>query len=271
MSPHRIAVLILLLVLAWTTASAATAQPPELVFAQSGTLPIILTAPHGGNSPVPGAPPRTRGERDQDVRTGELAEALASRLEAIFCERPYVVIALFHRRYIDANRAEAESYEHPDARPAYLAYHDSIRRFVDEIRARYPQGGILIDVHGQAEDPGRIHRGTRNGTTVSRLLARHGEESLVGRNSIAGQLQAAGYDVFPPGGPLQGAREDARYNGGYTVATYGSQHPDGIDAIQLEIGRAFRGPDTLPALTDALANAIAVFSTTYVRDQPRCS
>jgi N-formylglutamate amidohydrolase len=181
------------------------------------------------------------------------------------------VIAYFHRRYIDANRPEAEAYEHPDGRPPYLAYHQSIREFVRETRERYPEGALLLDIHGQSEDPGRIHRGTRNGTSVTRLLARYGDDALVGRNSIFGQLAAAGYNVFPPNIPPRDSREDLRWNGGYTVDAYGSHNPDGVDVIQIEIGRNFREDNTLVTMAENLANAIATFYTAYVREQPRCS
>ena len=60
---------------------------------------------------------------------------------------------------------------------------------------------------------------------------RYGDDAVVGRNSLFGQLQAAGYEVFPPNTPVRDAREDTRYNGGYTVETYGSHNPDGVDAI----------------------------------------
>jgi N-formylglutamate amidohydrolase len=253
------------------TSGADAALSSDLVFAQRGGLPIILTAAHGGDAQVPGVPQRTSGTRDQDARTRELTEAVLSRLEAMFCERPYGVIAYFHRRYIDANRPEAEAYEHPDGRQPYLAYHQSIRGFVNEVRERYPRGAILIDIHGQSEDPGRIHRGTRNGSSVGQLLARSGEDALVGRNSLFGQLQAAGYDVFPANPAPRDAREDPRWNGGYIVDTYGSHRPDGVDVIQLEIGRNFRGDNTLAAMAENLANAIATFHTAYVGQHPRCS
>jgi N-formylglutamate amidohydrolase len=249
----------------------AAGQTSVLVFAQSGTLPIVLTAPHGGSSAVPGVPARTSGTTVQDTRTLELTEALRDRLAAILCERPYVVIAQFHRRFVDANRAEAEAYEHPDGRAPYRAYHQTIRDFVAEIRQRYPDGAILLDIHGQSEEPDRIHRGTRNGTSVTRLLARYGDDALVGRNSLLGQLAAAGYTVFPPITAPRDAREDPRWNGGYTVDAYGSHNPDGIDTIQLEIGRNFRDEAAVGAMADQLANALATFSTTYVRQQPRCS
>jgi hypothetical protein len=107
-----------------------------------------------------------------------------------------MVIAAFHRRYIDANRSEAEAYEHLDARPHYLAYHQSARRFVSEIREQYPEGALLLDIHGQAQDPGRVHRGTNNGRSVTRLLGRYGEAALMGPNSVFGNYRQQGTTYF---------------------------------------------------------------------------
>jgi N-formylglutamate amidohydrolase len=50
-------------------------------------------------------------------------------------EAPCVVIAEFHRRFIDANRPERCAFEHLDATPYYDEYHNTMRNFVDEIRA----------------------------------------------------------------------------------------------------------------------------------------
>jgi N-formylglutamate amidohydrolase len=259
------------LAIIWLAAGVGAAQTSELVFIQAGTIPIILTAPHGGNAPVPGVPERSRGTLTQDARTRELTEEISQRLETVLCERPYVVMAHFHRRYIDANRPEADAYEHPDARSHYVAYHESIRRFVNEIRERYPEGAILIDVHGQSEDPGRIHRGTRNGRTVARLIARHGDDAVAGGNSIFGQLRTAGYEIFPTSASLRDSREDRRWDGGHTVGSYGSHNPDGIDAIQIEIGRDFRQDNTSGRFVAHLADAVVTFYRTYLGGQTRCS
>jgi N-formylglutamate amidohydrolase len=257
------------------TTPAAIAQPSELVFLQRGTMPMLLTAPHGGDARVPGVPPRVGGinERDtnaRDIRTRELTLAVAAGLEATFCAKPYLVIAEFHRRYLDVNRVEAEAYEHPTAAAHYAAYLAGIRGFVDEIRAMYPNGSIMIDVHGQSGEPNTIHRGTRDGRTVTRLLATRGNEALIGADSVFGRLSQVGYAVFPPNTPPGEPPEDARWNGGYTVGSYGSHNPDGIDALQIEIGSSFRQPSAMDALPRDLTEAIGSFSRTHLGVQSSC-
>jgi N-formylglutamate amidohydrolase len=246
----------LLLALPLATAAA------DLVISRPGNLPILLTVPHGGLQPVPNVPQRTRGTQSTDGYTIELAQAVAKHLETSLGARPYLVAARFTRKHIDANRAPAEAYESPNAKAAYDAYHGEIRRFVAEIRARHPQGALLLDVHGQSDDLAVLHRGTQNGATVAALLRKRGPDALTGPKSLFGVIHGKGFKVFPPNGPVGVPPEDKRFNGGYTVQTYGSRNPEGLDAIQLEPGRDLRKD---PRFAAALGEAIATFHRAYLQ------
>jgi len=185
---------------------AADKTPADLVLAHAGTLPIILTVPHGGREEIPGAAPRdTRGKPSggrgfvtvTDANTDRLALGIAAQIKAVTGKEPYVVLAKFKRQYADPNRPPEIGVESPAARPYYDYYHRSIRRFIDEIRSKYP-AGLLIDVHGQMKDPNVVMRGTQNGRTVARLLERAGVPAVTGANGIFGQLEADGFKVYPP-------------------------------------------------------------------------
>lgn len=243
------------------TATVLAANPEESIISRAGTLPILLTVPHGGLDAVPNVRVRSRGTTSTDVETIELAEILARHLQKSLGAHPYIVAARFSRKYIDANRAEAEALDVPDAKPAYDAYHNRIRFFIAQIKERFPQGALLLDIHGQSGDPGVVHRGTQNGATVAALIRKHGSAALIGADSILGVLQRNGYKVFPPNTPIGSPPEDRRYNGGYTVQTYGSGRSDGIDAIQIEVGRDLRTDSRFAA---ALEAAIVVFYKTYL-------
>jgi len=232
-----------------------------LVMAKPGELPIIINAPHGGSEAVPGIRAREKGKILKDEYTLELAEALANRLQKLLGTRPYIVAARFSRKYIDANRKEATAYSGKEAKPYYDEYHRRIREFVAEIRKKYPGGALLIDIHGQSADNGAVYRGTRKGTTVDHLLNKYGCSSLAGEKSIFGVLASRGYRIVPANSEPDCLIEEARYVGGYTVATYGSNNADGVDAIQLEIGAHLR---RMPAFADDLAEAIAVFYKSFL-------
>src|SRR5258708_38455923 len=122
-------------------------------------------------------------------------------------------MAKFKRKYIDPHRPPEIGLDSAAAQPYYDTYHQSIRRFVDEIRSKYP-AGLLIDVHGQKKDPRVIMRGTRNGRTIERLLARAGAPAVIGPNGLLGQLEANGLKVLPAHNlPPGGTSENPRVNG----------------------------------------------------------
>jgi N-formylglutamate amidohydrolase len=240
------------------------ADVDRLVIARAGTLPILLTAPHGGLEPIPGAAERTRGIRGTDAHTLQIALALEEQLGEELGGRPYVVAARFHRKYLDANRAPQEAFESPAAQAVYEVYHGHVRAYIAQMKERFPGGALLLDVHGQAEEPQVILRGTRDGATVKALLSAHGEGALSGPQSLFGGLQAAGFTVFPAGTPLGQPREDRRFNGGYTVHTYGSGQ-GGIDAIQIEYGRDVRRD---PRVVRATSAGLVAFCRAYLGQCP---
>lgn len=232
----------------------------DKVIAVQGSMPVILTVPHDGTEALGWLSPRSKGVTVRDLGTQRLAERTADQIEKQAGTRPYLVIAKFSRRYLDANRAEKDAMESADALPAYRAYHRHIARFIAEASQRFPNGAVLIDVHGQGAEPDTIFRGTRNGLTVSSLIGRHGNAAIQGPDSILGVLQGKGHHVFPKG-ESENLQEDKRFNGGYTVFSYGSNTTRGIDAIQIEFGRRSRDN---PRMAEDLSDAILVFARKFL-------
>ena len=257
------------------SADATNRALADLVLVQQGSMPVILTAPHGGRAAIPAIEPRrvqdgTPGpwggvHTVADSSTDILASGIAAELTKLTGQDPYLVVAKFARKYIDANRPLELGLEDARARPYYDYYQRAIRRFVDEIRARYP-AGLLIDLHGQAKDPDVVMRGTLNGRTVQRLMQRGGIDAVTGPRGVFGQLEANGFKVFPRNDvPPRGTSEDAGYKGGYTVFTYGSHNRDGIDAVQMEFGNRYRQKAFLDTSAQNAARAIAAFYEAYLR------
>ena len=256
MNPRR-AFTALLLLAALAASSAHAYDPQSLVIARPGTMPVILTVPHDGVEDVPGMSRRSRGVTVRDTNARLLAEGAADYIQAKTGRRPYVLVALFSRRYIDANRSEREGVESPEGLPAYRAYHAHLAAFITEVHKRFPGGAVLLDVHGQASDASTVYRGTRNRLSVKALLARHGEAALSGENSIMGQFKALGHDIEPA---RPGERE-VKYQGANTLDQYGSHQPGGIDAIQLEFGKNQRDD---PGAAEDFGKAIMAFEKAYL-------
>ncbi len=244
----------------WTITYAQT----NLVSRHRGTLPVILGCSHGGGETPSGVPERTgQGipsgcdfQKAGDLHTREITIGVAQRMLDVFGEAPYVVIAEFRRRFIDANRSRACAYEVFAAQQYYDEYHDTLRNFVNEIRAENRGLGLLFDIHGTrviAADPADLYLGTDNGKTVARWL-QVDPRALWRRRSLRGFLEAAGHVVSPKG---PGIPETPAVDGGHTVRTYGSSNEDGLDAIQIEIASTLRDdPAKRAALVEILAYAI---------------
>ncbi len=87
----------------------------RLVKRHRGVMPVLLTAPHGGSAAPPGVederkdeetPPGCDFSKKRDNETALITEATAQRLLDLTGLSPYVVVAQFHRKFVDANRRE---------------------------------------------------------------------------------------------------------------------------------------------------------------------
>jgi N-formylglutamate amidohydrolase len=242
----------------------ADEKAAPLVTIERGRLPIILSSPHGGRTGIPGAKPREAVNGAvlvRDDNTAELTALLADAIERELGARPYVVIARFQRKFVDANRAAVEAYGDPAAAPHYDAFHAALTSACDDVRAKWGRG-LLLDVHGQAGAPKTIIRGTGDGQTVADLLKRGGLAALIGPDSVLGRLKRAGYAIEPDVPDAVG--HETRFNGGYIVRTYGSHRGTAVDAIQLELGGELRGKARLPQTAKDIAAAVAAFARVHL-------
>ncbi|MDY3560410.1 N-formylglutamate amidohydrolase [Gemmata sp. JC673] len=251
----------------------AIGKPPTspLVAVEPGEFPVILSAPHGGTKDVPGVSPR-KGDglpvggsgffAGRDGGTEELAHATAAAIAKKTGKKPYLVVAQFHRKFIDANRPPEIAYEDPKAKPTYDAYRSTLASYCRELKKRYGRG-LLLDIHGQGRMKDTVIRGTKDGKTVALLVQRYGEKAHTGPNSFFGLLAAGGYKVYPE---KLADKEYATLSGGDIVQTYGSGDY-GIDAIQLEFGGDFRDAASRTATADKVAAAVAKFTELYLSDK----
>jgi N-formylglutamate amidohydrolase len=262
-----------------TTPAVRAAQPApadrlpadSLIDVQRGTLPIVITAPHGGSTDIPKVPLRTNRDAfrfvtGMDQNTSHLAHTMANELEKRLGAKPYFVTARFHRKYIDANRAAEHAYESPAAKPYYDGYHDTIAEFCREILKNHGTG-LLIDVHGQAIYKDEILVGTVGATTVPLLLQRFGAEALVGKTGMVGELQASGLRTMPAINAVN--FHVPKFDGGFTVQNYGSHKPGGLEAIQFEFGSNYRSTEHVDDTARKAAAAVERFHHRYlVRPNP---
>jgi hypothetical protein len=154
---------------------------------------------------------------------------------------PYVVIARFGRRYIDANRSARCAYSHPGAQICYNRYHFFIANYLSEVLHQNAQHGFLFDIHGTreiAEDPADVYLGTANGGSLhgldrKSLFDQHGLHGLLKAVRRADSDAVQSYRVSPADFDTT---ETGQVNGGFTVRHYGERIP----SIQIEIETALR-------------------------------
>lgn len=249
-------------------ASRETDQLDRLVLVGRGELPVLISAPHGGQWKIKGVEPRT-GEgmaqgpsgffTGRDGGTEELAKALVDEITKRTGKAPYFVISATHRRYLDPNRPPEIAFEDEDAKPVYERYHGSCAEYCRDILTRF-RTGVLLDLHGQGTSAGTVYRGTQNGKTNQRLRERFGDLAIAGDESLFGLLKREGWTVFPD--PLEG-KEQAGFTGGYIVKTHGSLRADGLDAYQLEFGAQYRSVTNRAKTAEQLTNAVIRYLDLY--------
>jgi N-formylglutamate amidohydrolase len=261
-SSARIVLLALALLLSTRAWAQQDHDPSRWLTLWAGMLPIIVAAPHGGRMALPGVAARggvgvAQFTTERDSNTAELAELLAVKLGARLGGPPFLVIARFERKFIDANRAESSAFESAAARPYYEAYHRALQEASVRVRERWGSG-LLLDLHGQGAEADTIFRGTNNGESVMAMRRRFGPAALMGPKSILAQMAVKGYRIAPTDD------HERLYSGGYTTQTYGSHRGTEIDAIQLEFGSILRSRANLERTANDLAQAIEVFAKEYL-------
>ncbi len=230
-----------------TQPTAPALDPAPYLTIETGTLPVVLSAPHGGTTAVAGVPARQSGTTVLDTNTYQLAAAIQTALVSRTGRRAHLVASLASRSYVDFNRSASEAYETAAVAPLYEAYHAAVRAAVSTARAQAPTGALLVDIHGQGTDAAVVFRGTRAGLTASLPML------YAPTGGFLTRLMALWVDVSPA---TANGSENPSFDGGHIVATYGLAGSGGIGAVQLEFGLNYRQAVALETTAGRVAEAI---------------
>ena len=159
--------MILALVLALGAAQEAPPQP-SLLDVVEGTLPIVISAPHGGSLRPMGWPVREGGVHARDTNTYEIAHSMAEAIRRRTGQMPFLVAGKVHRRHLDLNRDDLESgaLQGEAQFQLWSSYHRSIENATQAAMLRGGGKAILIDLHGHGHDHGLIELGFAISTFV---------------------------------------------------------------------------------------------------------
>jgi N-formylglutamate amidohydrolase len=241
----------------------------DFVSVQKGTLPIIVSAPHGGKLALPDVSDRVGKDVKmfatvRDANTDLLAEKFVEGIEKKLGGKVWFVLARCERKQVDFNRPREGAYENEKAKPVYDRYHAALDAACKAVKEKHG-AGLLLDIHGQGAFENSICRGTQNGKSVTLLVQRHGRAALTGKDSVLGRMERAGFKTLPKCDAPAGTKEESQFNGGFIVQNYGSHTGYGIDVLQLEFGTLLRERNAYSKTAAALTDAVAAFHDEYLK------
>ncbi len=253
---------------------------------QAGDLPIIVSAPHGGDLEPDQILFRTYGVTTQDRLTQELARAVAAALVDRGGGRPHLIINRLHRNRLDANREIEEAAQGSVyAEWAWAEHHGFIDAAKQKVVERYGRG-LYLDLHGHGHDIQRLELGYLlragdlglpdsllddpeliNQSSIRRLAldaAADFVELVRGATSLGGLLAQQGFPSVPsPDQPDPGGAP--YFTGGYSTERHGSRDGGMISGIQIEahwVG-ARDSTSSRAAFADALALVLETYMATH--------
>lgn len=271
------------------TVGAQSYEPGQTYFGRSnyieyiaGNLPVILSAPHGGDLKPAEIPDRTYGTLGRDTNTEDLARRVRTALQDRTGLVPHIIFCRLHREKIDCNRDIVEGAQgNVYAEIAWNDFQDFIIAARSNTVARQGRG-FYIDLHGHGHDIPRLELGylltssqlgLSDGTlnsivyenassirALSQLSPLSFSALLRGAQSFGALMVAQGYPSVPsPDMPNPGS--DPYFNGGYNTRTHGSRDGGFVDGLQIECHYA--GVRDTTANRTAFAQSLAAVLEDY--------
>ena len=227
----------------------------------AGNIPIILSAPHGGQLTPEEISDRTYGTFVTDLNTYELTKTIMDSMIVRFGGYPHVILCKLKRTKLDANRDSIEAaQENKYALRAWQEYHHYIE--VAKKKITNDQGsGLFLDIHGHGINPDGFYDlrtwlgylisseeldqsngvlNTNSYQSKSSISAWVDSSSysfievLRGKVSFGSILDSLGYKSLPSINDL--SPDGMRYfSGGYNTARHGSRSGGVISSIQIEL------------------------------------
>jgi hypothetical protein len=217
---------------------------------KKGTIPLIISAPHGGTLESEKIPIRRKGILGIDKGTIELTKILAKDIRKIlkksrFKEKqPSLIYSKVHRNRIDLNREEKEAFIAGSslANSIYNHYHNIIEENIMKNIKTF-NNSLLIDIHG-FETKSRP-KGFRD---VDLILGTNNLNSFFSepvpkkfwRKTLRGKIIQRFLDLGVPIAPGHPIRKEYILKGGYIVQKYGYSNIIKSRTMQIEFSERIR-------------------------------
>jgi N-formylglutamate amidohydrolase len=225
----------------------------------SATIPVILSAPHGGILGSGILKDRPKNKKDVLTKSDLFTQELTAAIDEYLRDRigkTHIIMAKFHRRYIDANRnienptQYAINTDCEESFQIYNDYHSQIENSITHSLDAFPQSKcLLLDIHGMKRYNDYIIMGTRNGTTCKLDEFNHPYSGFIWHLRTL-----LGNSILPN----VGDSDISQYSGGYTIQRH-SGNNNNVNAIQLEFGSLLRSKEFRYKVSVAIGEAIFRF------------
>ena len=124
-----------------------------------GTMPVIISAPHGGRLTGSELSTRGCGTGEMDDNTDVLIREIQKKCFEEFGVYPYIIINNLRRNKLDPNRNKSiATCNNTSAYEYFDAYHDFIDMASMDVESKYGKG-LYIDLHGQSHTIPRVEAG----------------------------------------------------------------------------------------------------------------
>lgn len=222
----------------------------EYIEYESGTMPLIISVPHGGMAECKEIPKRLTGVLGIDKGTIELAKDLIRMVTNIaenrnhLRKKPAYVISHVRRSKIDLNRSKLEAHDvnSPLAGEIYHLYHEKIKELVFDNITNY-QYSLLIDIHGFES-----HKRPQGYRDVDLILGTDNLQTLSStpipkrdwNKNVRGKIIKKFLELDIPIAPGHQRRNEYVLKGGFTTLTYGASKIPNSQALQMEFSDRIR-------------------------------
>ncbi|MFX1314735.1 MAG: hypothetical protein ACFE9T_02655 [Promethearchaeota archaeon] len=217
---------------------------------EKGTIPLILSVPHGGKLKCDEIPTRKNGILGIDKGTIRLTQKLMhymkkySKQKKLKSFKPSYIFSYIPRSKIDLNREKSQAYIQNSvvAEKIYHLYHNKIEQYILENLETF-NTSLLIDIHGFEKS--KRPSGFRD---VELILGTNNLESFFSKpvskrywkNTIRGKIIKRFLKLNIPIAPGHPRRREYVLTGGYTTQKYGSLKISKSKTMQIEFSDRLR-------------------------------
>ena len=259
----NISKIILLVLLSFISIRSQDYVPGQIYYGRNnyveyhaGNVPLIFSAPHGGNLTPSEIPDRTSGTLVTDSYTKETTIAIKEAVYNFTGHYPHIIIVNLKRIKLDANREIVEGAAGNQwAEIAWNEFHDFIEIAKDTIINNFGRG-LYADIHGHGHEIKRLELGYllstndlfltdnelndlnyRDQSSLKYLASTASSDfaSLIrGSKSLGTLFEENGISAVPSQSQPNPGVGNLYFSGGYDTFIHGSRNEGTIDGVQIE-------------------------------------